>query len=48
MRRVKGEPEALGRLLPRVLGELGLDASARAVRESQSATARIPLRLSEG
>ena len=35
MRRAKGEPEAIGKLVPRVLQELGFDASARVVRVAE-------------
>jgi predicted nucleic acid-binding Zn ribbon protein len=35
LKRPKGEPEAIGKLVPRVLRELGLDASARVVRVAE-------------
>jgi len=33
--RAKGEPEAIGKLVSQVLGELGFDASARVVRVAE-------------
>ena len=35
MTRAKGEPEAIGKLVPQVLRELGFDASARVVRVAE-------------
>jgi predicted nucleic acid-binding Zn ribbon protein len=35
LRRAKGEPEAIGKLVPRVLHELGFDASVRVVRVAE-------------
>ena len=35
MTRAKGEPEAIGKLVSQVLGELGFDASARVVRVAE-------------
>jgi predicted nucleic acid-binding Zn ribbon protein len=35
LRRAKGEPEAIGKLVPKVLHELGFDASARVVRVAE-------------